>query len=52
MNYIYDQSIDIRGWFSALMTQAGWFDQELTETGGTPPVVSTVRQRTMTGVGL
>lgn len=46
MKLIGDPSYYINGWFSRLLDVSGWFDQEeISETGETPPVVIPSRRR-------
>lgn len=42
ISYIYGADLAIKGWFAPEATTAGWFDQDLTETGAAGPVTGTL----------
>jgi hypothetical protein len=42
MQFIGDSTLSAKGWFSPYLTDAGWFDQEL--TADLPPITGTLSQ--------
>jgi len=37
LKYVYDKTLDVKGWFDPVAVDEGWFDDEFAEQGGAAP---------------